>query len=52
MYLGSVIGGGELKIDPAKMEAIGSHWCIWCNLGCVIGEGELKIDPVKMEAIL
>lgn len=22
LYLGSVIGGGELKIDPSKMEAI------------------------------
>jgi hypothetical protein len=26
VYLGYVIGGGELKIDPTKMEAI-MKWC-------------------------
>ena len=30
MYLGYVIGGGELKIDPSKMEAI-MKWLVFTN---------------------
>ena len=31
MYLGYVIGGGELKIDPSKMEAI-MKWLVPTNV--------------------
>ena len=42
MYLGYVIGGGELKIDPTKMEAI-MKWFVPTNvfvLGSFNGEAQ------------